>query len=50
MPTSLEHSPKYRYRNVNRGRHTLEMKMNGTQHNIPNTNHLREKGRRKERV
>ena len=42
MPTSLEHGPKYRCRKVNRGRHTLEMTT------IPNTNHLREKGRRKE--
>ena len=49
MPTSLEHSPKYRCRKVNRGHHTLEMRMNGTRHDIPNTNHLGEKGRRKER-
>ena len=47
MPTSLEHSPKYRCRKVNRGRHTLEMRTNGTTHDIPNTNQLREKGRRK---
>ena len=44
MPTSLEHGPKYSYRKVNRGRHTLEMRMNGTWHDIPNTTHLREKG------
>ena len=50
MPTSLEHDPKYRYRKVNRSRHTLEMKTNGTKHDIPNTNHLREKGRRKRGV
>ena len=50
MPTFLEHGPKYRYRKVNRGRHTLEMKTNGTKHDIPNTNHLREKGRMKEGV
>ena len=30
------------------GRHTLETRMNGTWHDIPNTNHLREKWRRKE--
>ena len=35
---------------VNRGRHTLEMRTNGTWHYIPNINHLREKGRRKEGV
>ena len=45
MPTSLEHGPKYRSRKVNK----LEMRMNGTRHDIPNTNHLREKGRKKER-
>ena len=50
MPTSLEHDPKYRCRIVNRGCHTLEMRMNGTWHDIPNTTHLREKERRKERV
>ena len=33
-----------------RGRHTLEMRTNGTKHNIPNTNNLREKGKRKEGV
>ena len=50
MPTSLEHDLKYRYRKVNRGHHTLEMKTNGTKHDIPNTNHLRKKRRRKEGV
>ena len=50
MPTSLEHGPKYKCRKVNRGRHTLEMRMNGTRHDILNTNLLREKGRRKEGV
>ena len=45
----LEYGPKYRCKKVNRGRHTLEMRMNGTRHDIPNTNHLREKRRRKER-
>ena len=49
MPTSLEPGPKYKYRKINRGRHTLEMK-NGTRHDIPNTNHLREKGRREEGI
>ena len=48
MPTSLEHGLKYRCRKVNRGRHTLEMRMNGTWHDIPNTTHLREKGGKKE--
>ena len=33
--------------NVNRGRHTLEMRTNGTWHDIPNTTHLREKRGRK---
>ena len=47
MPTSLEHGPKYRFRKVNKGRHTLEMSTNGTWHDIPNTTHLREKERRK---
>ena len=50
MPTSLEHGPKYRCRKVNRGRHTLEMRTNGTQHDIPNTTHLREKGGRRKGV
>ena len=50
MPTSLEHGPKYRYKKVNKGRHTPEMRMNGTKHDIPNTNQLREKGRRKRGV
>ena len=49
MPTSLEHGPKYRCRKINKGCHTLEMRMNGTQYDIPNIPHLREKGRRKER-
>ena len=47
MPTSLEHGPKYRCRKVNRGLHTLEMRNDGTWHDIPNTIHLREKGGRK---
>ena len=47
MPTSLEHGPKYRFRKVNKGRHTLEMSTNGTWHDIPNTTHLREKEGRK---
>ena len=50
MPTSLEHSLKYKCRKINRGRHTLEMRKNGTWHDIPNAAHLREKGRRKEGV
>ena len=48
MPTSLEYDPKYRCRKVNRGRHTLEMRTNGTQHDIPNTTYLREKRVRNE--
>ena len=49
MPISLEHDPKYRRRKGNRVCHTLEMRTNGTWHDIPNTNHLREKGGRKEK-
>ena len=48
MPISLEHDLKYICREINRDRHTLKMRMNGTQHDIPNTIHLREKGKRKE--
>ena len=50
MPTSLEHGPKYRCKIVSRSRHTLKIRTNGTWHDIPNTTHLREKGKRKERV
>ena len=50
MPTSLEHGLKYRCGKINRGRHTLEMRTNGTWHDILNTNHLRDKGRRKKGV
>ena len=50
MPISLEHDPKYRCKKVNKGRYTLEMRTNGIWHDIPNTNHLREKGRRNEGV
>ena len=50
MPTSLEHGLKYKCRKINRGRHTLKMRMNGTRHDIPNITHLRKKGRRKEGV
>ena len=50
MPTSLEHDPKYRCRKINRDRYTLGMRTNGTWDDIPNTNHLREKGRRKEGI
>ena len=50
MPTSLEQGQKYKCRKVNRGPHTLEMRTNGTRNDIPNTNHLREKGKRKEGV
>ena len=48
MPTSLEHDPKYECRKINRGRYTLEMRMNGTRHDM-HTNHLGEKGKREER-
>ena len=50
MSTSLEHGPKYRYKKVNMGRRALEMRTNGTWHDITNTTRLREKGRRKEGV
>ena len=45
-------SPYFRdkCRKINKGRHTLEIRMNGTWHDAPNTTHLREKGRRKEGV
>ena len=42
--------PKYRYRKINKGRHTPKMRTNGTRHDIPKTDHLREKGKRKEGV
>ena len=48
MLISLEHGPRYRCRKVNRGHHTLEMRTNGTWHDIPNTTHLKEKGGRNE--
>ena len=50
MPTSLERGPKYRCRKVNRDCHTLEMRTNDTWHNIPNTTHLKEKGKKWEGV
>ena len=50
MPTSLEHGLKYRCRKVNRSHYTLEIRMNGTWHDIPNMTHLREKGRRKDGI
>ena len=50
MLTSLDHGPKYMCRKVNRGHITLEMRTNGTRHDIPNTNHLNEKVRKKEGV
>ena len=50
MPTSLKYGPKYRCRKINKGCHTLEMRTNGTKHDIPNTKYLREKGRRKKGV
>ena len=48
MPTSLEHGLKYRCRKLNRDCHTLEMRTNGTWHDIPYTTRLREKGGRME--
>ena len=50
MPTSLEYGPKYNCKKINRGRHALKMRTNGTWHDIPNTTHLRKKRRRKEEV
>ena len=50
MPTSLEHGPKYKCREINKGHHNLKMRTNGTKHDIPNTDRLREKGRRKKGV
>ena len=50
MLTFLEHGPKYRCRKVNRDRHTLKMRTNGTWHDIPNTTHLREKVKKEEGV
>ena len=47
---SLKKKKKYRCRKINKGHYTLEMRTNGTRHDILNTNHLREKGRRKEGV
>ena len=44
MLISLEHGPKYKCKKINRGCHTLEMRTNGPWLDIPNTNHLREKG------
>ena len=38
------------FKKVNRSRHTLEMRTNGTWHDIPNTIHLREKGKKEEGV
>ena len=49
MPTSLERGPKYRCKKVNKGHYTLEMRTNGTWHDIPNTTYLREREGRKER-
>ena len=41
------HELNEKQRVINRDRHNLEMRTNGTKHDIPNTNHLGEKGRRK---
>ena len=49
MPISLKYGPKYKCMEIKRGRHTLEIRKNGTRYDIPNTNHLKEKGKRKER-
>ena len=48
--TYIMHNAITQSRKVNRGHHTLEMRTNGTRHNTPNTNHLGEKWRRKERA
>ena len=48
MPTPLKYGPKYKCKKINKGRHTLEIKTNGTWHDIPYTTHLREKGGTKE--
>ena len=48
MPTSLEHRPKYRCKKINKDCHTLEMRMNGIWHDIPNITYLREKEGKKE--
>ena len=50
MPTSLKHGPKYRCKKINKGCHTLEIRTNGTRHDIPNTTHLREKERKNKGV
>ena len=50
VPISLELGLKYSCKKINKGCHTLEMSMNGMRHDIPNVNHLREKGRRNEGV
>ena len=54
MPTSLEHGLKYRYKKVNKSRHALEMRTNGTWHDIPNITYLKrermEEGRGFKRV
>ena len=50
MPTSLENGLKYKCRKINKGCYTLEIGSNGTWDDIPNTIHLRKKGRRKEGV
>ena len=44
----IMHNASTQNRKVNRGRHTLALRTNSTCHDIPNTTHLREKGRRKE--
>ena len=46
----LRARPKYKCRKINRGCHTLEIRTNGTRYDIPNTDHLREKRRRKRGV
>ena len=40
----------YKCKKINRDCHTLKMRTNGTRHDIPNTNHLNEKVRKKEGV
>ena len=50
MLTSLKHDPEYKCRKINKGCHNLKMRKNGTKHDIPKTNWLGEKGRRKKGV
>ena len=50
MLTSLMHGPKYKCRKIRKGHHNLKMRKNDTKHDIPNTDRLGKKGRRKKGV